>query len=243
MSHKKSTKPNVQHRPLIQEKIQEVLSGLQSNDGEKSNDDNNPLTLEEQVLVLQNVLFTVGNEAGISQPKLTNGTLGESIACRYLDLTWNKDKIHGCDAFNSQGEQCELKTAHFVKRVGLMININYKLPTRKVRESGADYTDRIVEKMKQDVTGGHYWVLYKGTEVKKYWHINGDNLATYVGMKVKGLLDKKPSRKDFHLNFGGTLCRDCWQTVHRTEVLCEKINLGLYSEIPDRTPGRCGLKG
>lgn len=177
----------------------------------------NVSTTEKKILLLQKTMALVSSEIDVNPSKLTNGTIGELVACEHLGLTWMKTNIHGHDATDSSGNAYEIKTFEYKKLGNHQINVNYSLPAKKTTETIDQYVGRV--QIEYGKITAHYWVALRNrkTEVHKTWRIDGDKFAFVMGRWIR----RNPRRT--RINFGCQICPDCYEP-HRVEEVSQSIN-------------------
>lgn len=193
-------------------------------------------TWEDKYLAMYGLAMHFSSMDGTHDCKMTNGTLPELIACKELDLKWNKDNVHGHDALDSEGKACEIKTFTYKRKGKHKININYHPPAMKNGEDKGKYIKR-VEKWIRDSSGGHFWVAMRNrkTEVYRTWKIKSDYLAKIVGDMIRD----KNKNIDNNINFGCMTCPDCFG-LHRLDIIEKRANEN--GPFPKKVSTSCGKR-
>ena len=188
-------------------------------------------TTEKKILLLQKAMALVSVEIDANPSKLTNGTIGELLACEKLGLKWQSKSIHGNDAVDSSGNAYEIKTFEYKKLGNHQINVNYVLPARKKPET----IDRYVERVEKNYgrIAAHYWVALsdRKTKVHETWRIDGPNFASVMGRWIR----RNPQKT--RINFGCKICPRCFEP-HRVEEVSRAVNQN--SDWSSRVPISCG---
>jgi len=192
---------------------------------------------EDQLQCMIVSLQKLAHRQEINEDKITNGTMGEHIACKALGLTWASDKVHGCDAVDKEGKLCEIKTFKMKQDPKKRANINYKLSAKKKSETDEEYITRNAEELSK-LTGGHYWVALdnRGTKYVKHWHIDGEAFAVAVCNLLRKRMAKDPKTLTNSFNLGCLKCPKSRQ-YHRIDKICDTI--GETLAFPDRVNCPC----
>ena len=196
---------------------------------------------KDRELILNEIMSYVSEKNNIDINKLTGGSISENIVCNMLGYEWNKNTIHGADGFDKNGKMIEIKTFRMPTKLSKTkrININYKFPTKKEKETQEQYYKKIqlfIEKNE----GGHVWVfLNKGkTDILDHWKLDSTKFSNAIIDKCKNYFRKK-NKNIISINLGCNVCNNCGK-LHRVEEIVKLINEGL--NIPGPVKQNCETK-
>ena len=170
-----------------------------------------------RLALVRTLLFRAAEDAKVEAAKITNGTLGESIACEHFGFEWNDRDSHNHDAIDRDGRTIELKT---IARTSKRYNINYRMPARRKDEGASEYVNRARKKFEEEAAGGHFWCVYSGraNRVDLEWRVDGARFAAFVAYRFQ-----RTGKAAF--NLGCEPCRRC-KGAHRIDFLADAINRG-----------------
>ena len=193
---------------------------------------------KDRELILNEIMSYVSEKNNININKLTGGSISESVVCNKLGYKWNKNTIHGADAFDKNGEMIEIKSFSMHPKTR-RININYNFPTKKIGELQKEHYENIrlfIEKYK----GGHVWALLNNSKIDilKYWKLDSKKFSNAMVNECK-IYFKEKKKNMITFNFGCIVCKSC-NSPHRVEEIVKSINRGLY--IPSRVIQDCKNK-